>query len=127
MKKVLMPFYEELTKNLEIFYVMDQRQFIDMEFQFVRWQQARSVMDFGFARQILDYAKELEDFNRSYRDFKEYERWYASDLKNKSPENARKLHEQKHALEQRLKQMDKVIISAGEQLELKLLELKFIK
>ena len=48
---------------------------------------------------IIMYAKAMEDFNHSLKVYKEYETWYTGDIKNKTPENARKLHALKHELD----------------------------
>ncbi len=52
---------------------------------------------------IALYAHATEDFNRSLKAYKEYETWYTGDIKNKTPENARKLHALKHELDLKLK------------------------
>ena len=69
----------------------------------------------------------LEEKGDYYAAFKEYERWYASDLKNKTAENAKQLHTQKEGLQKRMKKLDRVIIPAGQVLEKKLLEMKILK
>ena len=67
-------------------------------------------------RSIGIYAKAMEDFNHSFKAYKEYEAWYSGDIKNKTPENARKLHALKEELDQKLNGMEAVIISAGQDL-----------
>ena len=123
--RALMHFYEELKKNLEIFYVMDQRQFIDMEFRSVQWEKIK-----GTAKnypKMLAYGAAVEEFNRFYRQFKEFEKWYAADMANKTRDNAQKLHTQRSELDDKLKTMYPVICAAGEELEYKLIELGLIK
>ena len=102
-RKDLFDFLAELVKNLEFFYVMDQRQFIESNFEMKAWHKAQQVQDFSFDERLKHYAYIMEEFNKSYAAFKEFERWYASDLKNKTPENAKVLHTQKQELEKRIK------------------------
>lgn len=119
-------FYEELKKNLEIFHVMDQRQFIDMEFRLQEWQKAKSAEWAKPFDKVQVYGRLLEEFNAFYRGFKEYEKWYAADMNNKTRENAEKLHSQRSELDKKLKGLYPVICRAGEQVEYKLIELGLI-
>jgi hypothetical protein len=124
--KSLMQFYDELKKNLEIFYVMDQRQFIDMEFRSVQWQKIKAEAVKSYPK-VAAYGAAVEDFNAFYRQFKEFEKWYAADMANKTKENAQKLHTQRSELESKLKTMYPVICQAGAELEYKLIDLGLIK
>ena len=126
-KGLLLPLLEEMEENLERFYVMDQRQFIESDFMLSAWQKAQTLQDFTFDERIKHYAYILEEFNKGYASYKEFEKWYAGDLKNKTPENAKILHAQKQELEKRMKKLDRVIIPAGQALEKKLLDMKIIK
>ena len=125
-RKFMTPLLDEMEKNLEKYYIMDQRQFIESNFDMQAWNKAQSLKEFVFDERLKHYAYILEQFNTSYAVFKEFERWYVSDLKNKTAENAKKLHTQKQELEKRMKKLDRVIIPAGQVLEKKLLELKII-
>jgi len=125
--KALMHFYEELKKNLEIFYVMDQRQFIDMEFRSIEWARIKGIAAAQSYSKVQVYGASVEDFNAFYREFKEFEKWYAADMANKTKENAQKLHTQRSGLEAKLKAMYPVIVAAGAELEYKLIELGLIK
>jgi hypothetical protein len=127
LNKALMSFYEELKKNLEIFYVMDQRQFIDMEFRAAEWGRIKTIEEAKPMAQVQAYGAGVEDFNAFYRSFKEFEKWYAADMANKTRENAQKLHTQRSELEAKLKTMYPIICKAGEELEYKLIELGLIK
>ena len=126
-KKSLLPLLDEMEKNLEKYYVMDQRQFIESGFGMEAWARAQKLQDFSFDDRLKHYAYILEEFNKFYVAFKEYERWYASDLKNKTADNARQLHTQKEELQKRMRKLDRVIIPAGQVLEKKLLEMKILK
>ena len=126
-KDALMRLYGEIKKNLEIYYVMDQRQFIDMEFQSAQWQKVQSQKGTAGLAKLKDYGRVVDDFNRFYREFKEFEKWYAADMNNKTKENAQKLHTHRSELDGKLKNMYPVICAAGEELEYKLIELKLIK
>lgn len=125
--KVLMRFYAELKKNLEIFHVMDQRQFIDMEFKTDQWQKTKASEYMKVFDKAYVYGDAIDDFNRFYRSFKEYEKWYAADMANKTRENAQKLHAQRSELGEKLKALYPVICRAGEQIEYKLIDLGLIK
>ena len=78
-------------------------------------------------RAIGIYAKAIEDFNHSFKAYKEYEACYSGDIKNRNPENARKLHTLKEELEQKLIGMEAVIINAGQDLEREMLSLGLLK
>lgn len=125
--KVLMPFYDELKKNLEIYHVMDQRQFIDLEFKTNVWQKIKSTDAIHSFEKVCLYGQKIEEFNQFYRNFKEFEKWYASDMTNKTRENAQKLHDQRSQLESHIKEIYPVICRAGEQIEYKLIALGLIK
>ena len=125
--KAFMRFYEELKRNLEIFHVMDQRQFIDMEFKADEWQKVKISEAIRALETVGVYGRSIEDFNHSYRSFKDYEKWYAADMANKTRENAEKLHTQRNELDEKLKALYPVICRAGEQVEYKLIKLGLIK
>ena len=126
LKRYLLPLYEEMKKNLEIFYVMDQRQFITSGFHLVVWPLVKDLEAVKKHETITVYARALDEFNRLFKQQKEYEQWYISDLKNKTPDNARVLHSLKNDLDQKLKVMEAIIIPAGQALETELLQLGFI-
>src|SRR6185503_13282394 len=93
--QALMRFYEELKKNLELYHVHDQRQFIDKEFKTEEWAKAKSIEILRSADKIRVYGDAVEDFNRFFRAFRDFEKWYAADMANKTKENAQKLHTQR--------------------------------
>ena len=77
---------------------------------------------------LLKYARATrQDFDASLKAYKEYEIWYTGDVKNKTPEGARKLHALKHDLDQMLKGMEALIIPAGQDLEREMLKLGLLK
>ena len=127
LKKNLFDFLAEMEKNLEFFYVMDQRQFITHGFLTDVWPKVKDVDIVRRHESIIKYAIVMEDFNQSLKAHKEYEAWYTSDLKNKTPENAKKLHAMKHALDHKLKEMEPIIILAGQDLEREMLQLGLLK
>jgi hypothetical protein len=127
LKKNLFDFLAEMEKNLEFFYVMDQRQFITNGFLTEMWPQVKDIDIIKRHETIIMYAKATEDFNRSLKAYKEYETWYTGDANNKTPEGARKLHALKHELDQKLKVMESVIIPAGQDLEREMLQLGLLK
>ena len=92
LKKDLFDFLAEMEKNMESFYVMDQRQFITHGFLMDVWPVVKDIDIIKRHDSIISYAKSIEDFNHSFKAHKEYEVWYSADLKNKTPESAKKLH-----------------------------------
>ena len=126
-KKDLFDLWAEMEKNLEIFYVMDQRQFITSGFLTDVWPRVNELDIIKRHGSISVYGKAMEDFNLSLKAFKEYEAWYTRDVNNKSPENARKLHAMKNELDLKLKTMESVIIPAGQDLEREMVQLGLLK
>ena len=117
LKKGLFAFWTEIEKNLELFYVMDQRQFITQGFFTADWQRVKGCGMLNKHEVIGACMQALEGFNRLFKEHKEFEKWYAADMSNKTKENAVKLHRMKQDLEARLKGMEAVIIPAGQALE----------
>jgi len=127
LRKNLFDFWAEMEKNLELFYVMDQRQFITSGFVTDIWPRVCDLDIIKRHESISLYAKAVEDFNRSFKAYKEYEDWYAGDIKNKNTENARKLHALKSELDEKLKGMEALIIPAGQDLEREMLQSGLLK
>jgi hypothetical protein len=123
----LFDFLAEMEKNLEFFYVMDQRQFITNGFLTDIWPLVKDMDIIKRHETITMYARATEDFNHSLSAYKKYETWYTGDINNKTPENARKLHAQKHELDLKLKAMEALIIPAGQDLEREMLKLGLLK
>lgn len=126
-KKDLLAFLSEMETNLENFYVMDQRQFITHGYALCSWEAVKDLACIKKHESILVCMKTLEQFNALYKEHKEYEQWYTTDLKNKTPENARKLHGMKHELDKKLKLMESIIIPAGQTLEKEMLDQGLLK
>jgi len=127
LKKDLFDFLAEMEKNLEFFYVMDQRQFVIHGFLTDRWPRVKEMDYIKRHETIAVYAKAMEDFNHAFKAHKAYEAWYTADIQNKTPENARKLHAMKNELDLKLKDMEAVIILAGQDLEKEMLKLGLLK
>ena len=123
LKNNLLAFLAEMEKNLEIFYVADQRQFITQPFLTKAWAAVESEAVVRKHEAILVYAAAVADLNRLLSQQREYEHWYAGDLKNKTPDNARKLHTLKQDLDRKLKNMEPLIIPAGQALEKEMVQL----
>jgi hypothetical protein len=119
----LFDFLAEMEKNLELFYVMDQRQFITNGFLTDIWPRVKDTDILKQHQSIIVYVKAMEDFNCLLRTYKEFEIWYTGDANHKTPENARKLHGLKHELDEKLKTLEAVIIPAGQDLEREMLQL----
>jgi hypothetical protein len=123
----LFDFLAEMERNLELFFVMDQRQFITSGFLTDIWPMVKDMDIIKRHETIAVYARAMEDFNHSLKVYKEYETWYTGDVKNKTPEGGRKLHALKAELDQKLKGMEAVIIPAGQDLEREMLKLGLLK
>jgi len=127
LRKNLFDFLAEMEKNLEFFYVMDQRQFITSGFLTEMWPRVKDMDIIKRNDSIVLYAKATEEFNQSLTAYKEYEAWYTGDVKNRTPDGGRKLHGLKAGLDQKLKSMEAVIIPAGQDLEREMLQLGLLK
>ena len=127
LRKNIFAFWAEMDKNIELFYVADQRQFITDGFLMDLWPQVRDLDVIKRQEAILIYAQSVGDFNRAFKVYKEYEAFYSGDIKNRNPENARKLHTLKEQLDQKLTGMEAVIINAGQALEREMLPLGLLK
>ena len=126
LKKQLLTFLDEMEKNLEIYYVIDQRQFITGGFIMKEWETCKELDAVKRHEAIKVYGAALTEFNKAFTENKEYEQWYSSNMDNKIPENAKKLHALKNGLMDRVKTLEAIIIPAGQTLEKELLHLEFI-
>ena len=127
LRRDIFAFWVEMDKNMELFYVADQRQFISDVFLIDLWPRVRDLDMIKRQEAILIYAKAIEDFNHAFKVYKGYEAFYSGDMKNRNPENARKLHALKHELDQKLWGMEALIIPAGQDLEREMLQLGLLK
>jgi len=127
LRKSLFDFLAEMEKNMELFYVMDQRQFITSGFLTEMWPRIKDIDIIKRHDAIHKYARAMEDFNQALKVHKEYEAWYIGDVNNKTPENSRKLHALKHELDIKLKGMEALIILAGQDLEREMVQLGLLK
>ena len=126
LRKQLLTFLGEMEKNLEAYYVMEQRQFITAGFLMQCWPQVQDLDIIKRQEAIKAYASSLLDFNKALQEYKSYEQWYTSDVRHKDPENAKKLHGLKNTLDHKLKTLEAIIVPAGQALERELLNLGFI-
>jgi hypothetical protein len=127
LKKNLLSVLAEMERNLELFYVMDQRQFITQGFLQLTWAAVKDEPIIKKHESINVYFHAIEEFNQLYKKHKEYEQWYIADIARKTPENARQLHSLKHDLDKKLKNMESVIIPAGQALEKEMVDLGLLK
>jgi hypothetical protein len=127
LRQNIFAFLAEMEKNMELFYVSDQRQFITGGFVNDVWPRVCDLDMIKRHESIRVYDRAVEDFNLNFKLHKEYEAFYSGDMKNRSPENARKLHVLKDALDQKLIGMEAVIIRAGQDLEREMLQLGLLK
>lgn len=125
-KKLLLDFYQELKKNLESYYVMDQL----ARFRFYRmdaWLKLKNSVPGAGGEAVLIYARRLEEYNALLDDFTRYEQWYAADINNKTPASARILHDKREEPRQKFEGLESVIKSAIQSLERYLLETNILK
>lgn len=127
LRKDLFDFLAEMEKNLEFFYVMDQRQFITTGFLTDTWPRVKDMDIIKRHESIALYARITEDFNHSLKAYKDYEAWYTGNADHKTPENGKKLHALKAELDMKLKAYEAVIIPAGQDLEREMLKLGLLK
>ncbi len=127
LRRNLRAYWLEMEKNLELFYVMEQRQFITETFKLDAWALVKDVDLVKRHESIVICAKSIEDFNKANKDYKDFETWYTSDIVHKTPDNARKLHHLKHELDMKLKGMEAIIIPAGQALEKEMVNLGHLK
>jgi hypothetical protein len=127
-QKLWLEFHEELAKNLESYYVMDQIG----RFRFFRmesWQKLKNSNPPPVCQNtaITTYISRLEEYNSLLDDFTKYEQWYASDLNNKTPANGRILHEKREKAREKFQGLEPIIKSALHSFENHLLEVKLLK
>jgi len=115
-KNFLLALLEEINSNLERYYVIDQRQFITMDFEMGVWEEARHFSGAQFPGEILDYAAALEDFNRVFADCQAFEVTYSASIDNKTLETAKVLHAKKEALEEKFRSLQPRIMAAQQAL-----------
>ncbi len=122
----LLALYVEVDKNLESCYVMQQRGVLE-KFCLDRWQDMKGDGDVRLDEKILLCHRMLEEYNQDMSDFKEFEQWYAADLSNKTPENARALHAKKELISQKFKGLLAVVKPAQEVLKAELIAQRIYK
>jgi hypothetical protein len=104
--------WNEIKTNLERYHVIDQRQFITMDFKMTAWENSRHLSGVRLPAEVVDYAFALEDFNRAFADCQAFEHEYASSLDNKTLENAQILHAKKEALDDKFRSIRPKILAA---------------
>jgi len=127
LKKTLKPFWQEVSKNLELFYVMDQRQVIDHIFTMAQWEKTKQLPKIEFSDVIQQYVSSLEEFNRVFIDFKSFEKWYSGDAQRKTRENAQQLHAKKALVSETFKTLRPILEQAKETLTQRLLTIGVLK
>jgi hypothetical protein len=111
-KNFLLRLLSEINSNLERYYVIDQRQFITMDFEMSAWEEARHFSGVQYPGDVLDYASALEDFNRAFADCRAFEVTYSASIDNKTLETAKVLHAKKEAIEEKFRSLQPRIIAA---------------
>ena len=117
-KNFLLVLSEEMNTNLERYYVIDQRQFINVGFETRAWEDTKNLSGFKFSDKILDYAETLEDFNAALADIRAFEKQYSSDAATMTRENAQILHDKKETLDKKFSAIQPKIIAAQKALRM---------
>ena len=118
-------FYAEMKKNLESFYVMDQLG--KLRFFKLEICEKLKKVDLHFPESVLTYFQSLQNYNDSLQDFKDYEQWYTTDINQKTPDNAKALHEKKEQAQNQFSGLEKIIKSAIKDWEARLKEMGLLK
>jgi hypothetical protein len=111
-RNCLLSLLDEIGVNLERYYVIDQRQFISLDFEMSAWEEARHFSGVQFPREVLDYASALGDFNRTFADCRAFEETYTSSIDKKTLEAAKILHAKKETLEEKFRSVEPRIMAA---------------
>ncbi len=114
--RLLKNVYEEANRNLERYYVSEQRRFITDAFEIQVLEAAQTYLVINFPEEVISYADAVIDFNATLKDVKDLEAVYISNLAHKTRENAERLHSKKEALEQKMLRMKPIIVSAQKSL-----------
>ncbi len=111
-----MDFYAEVAKNLESYYVMDQREYF-RPFRMEAWRTAGTIPALERSDAVREYVESLKAYNEDLAGMEEFERWYSSDVNNRTRENARILHDKKTAIAQRFPSFEGIIKKAKKAVE----------
>ena len=115
-RKILLAFYDEVYSNWESYHVMYQRGYF-FPFRVKVLEKIKESSDISLDWEKWSvYIDVVKTFNKSFEDFAEFERWYASDMKNKSQENAKILHAKKETVSENFKDLEPILASAKEHL-----------
>lgn len=113
----LMSLHGEIDKNLESFFVMEQLG----RLRFFALNAVRRVLEnnrFPLDESVKAYARTVEDYNRTLKEFQDYEQWYnTEDLSRKTKENGLALHAKKDAAQVKFKELEKFILAAKKNIE----------
>ena len=80
---LLLSFLQEVKRNLETFYVIEQRRQKTL-FSLDCWDRIKDREEFSWPNDILKYVYMLKEFNNKLEDVINYQNWYMSDLNNKT-------------------------------------------
>jgi hypothetical protein len=122
----LRAFYQETCKNWESFHVMDQQN------RFIGFATANTELVKGLSiihsdEQVRKYLEAIYSFNTRLEALRSFEQWYASEMKNKTRENAQKLHDLREEVEKYFLRLGPLINPIKEVLRIKLLREKVLK
>ncbi|OGX09083.1 MAG: hypothetical protein A2Z88_08205 [Omnitrophica WOR_2 bacterium GWA2_47_8] len=108
LRNLQVSFYFEVEKNWESWHVMYQRNVMD-KFSLDAWLRIKDQPSIQLKPDFVEYAVVLKNYNDLMDSFKAFEKWYAADLKNKTTENAKVLHEKKNAVSEKFKEMKDMV------------------
>lgn len=113
---MLLNFYQEVAQNWESWHVMHQRNvFHTFSLSWGHYLERDNASRDN--QKIQTYLKVLLDYNQNMDDFEKYEQWYVSDIKNKTTDNARVLHDKREVVATKFKGLLAVIEPLKKELE----------
>jgi len=124
-KKLLLDFHLEVYKIWESWHVMDQRNVHDL-FTINVWPNLKSHPDIQLDSKIAALLKPFEDYNATMKDFKDYQEFYNSDVRNKTIENGRILHEKREVVREKFRSLKPHIDPLRKVVEEQLIQLKVL-
>lgn len=115
-KNSLFYLFEEVTCNLELYYVVDQRQFISGPFEDSLLAVAQEHPLVRSSMPVRDYAQTIRMFNTFFSDVRAFEQKYLSFDEHRTRENAQILHEKKEKLQKQFEDSRACVLAAQKEL-----------
>lgn len=111
-KNFLFLLWQEISRNVERYYIVDQRQFISEPFEMDAWKEARDFTSVRFPAAVVEYVAAVESFNKAFLEMKEFEETYLSSVEYKTRANAEILHARKEELQKKFDFLRPLIFTA---------------